>query len=54
MTWLAVAVGGALGLDTFTLGHGSEPVAASLNVLVQNGAGVALVWAGYTVAVKLH
>jgi CrcB protein len=41
-------------LDTFTLGHGSEPVAASLNVLVQNAAGMALVWVGYTVAVKLH
>jgi CrcB protein len=41
-------------LDTSTLGHGSEPVAASLNVLGQNAAGVALVWAGYTVAVTLH
>lgn len=41
-------------LDTFTLGHGGNHLAASMNVLAQNAAGLALVWAAYTVAASLH
>jgi fluoride ion exporter CrcB/FEX len=41
-------------LDTFTLGHGGSHLVASLNVISQNAVGLALVWAGYTVAVMLH
>jgi|SRR5690349_17518305 CrcB protein len=41
-------------LDTFTLGHGGHHLAASLNGVAQNAIGLALVWAGYTVAASLH
>jgi CrcB protein len=37
----------SFGLDTFTIGHGGEPVAAAWNVLGQVGFGVAGVWVGY-------
>jgi fluoride ion exporter CrcB/FEX len=72
ITWLAVAVGGALGsmarhwvnveitrqlgrfttfssfgLDTFTLGHGGNHVAAFWNVVGQVSLGVGGVWLGF-------
>jgi fluoride exporter len=41
-------------LDSFTLGHGGQHLAASLNILAQNAIGFALVWVGYTVAARVH
>jgi CrcB protein len=44
----------SFGLDTFTLAHGGRAGTAALNVLVQVGAGCALVAAGYMAAARVQ
>jgi CrcB protein len=44
----------SFGLDTFTLAHGGRAGTAAWNILVQVGAGCALVAAGYAVAARVQ
>jgi CrcB protein len=42
------------GLDSFTLAHGGRVGTAAVNVAIQVAAGLALVAAGYAVAVRVQ
>jgi CrcB protein len=41
-------------LDTFTLGHSGQRLAASMNLVLQNAVGLALFWVGYRLATGLR